>query len=144
MFLGEFKHALDEKGRVFIPARFRAGENQKFYVTRGLEKCLFVFPEEVWAEYEKKIKKMGLMNKDARAFNRFFFGGTAETMCDKQGRINLPSTLIEYSGLEKEVMIVGVSNRFEIWSVELWRQYEKEAGESYEEIAERLVERSEE
>ena len=140
MFLGEYKHTVDSKGRLFIPARFRTRENQRFFVTRGLDTCLFVFPEEEWEIQQSRIKDLDMMKKDARAFNRFFFAGAAETLCDKQGRINLPQNLISYAGLEKEVVIIGVSSRFEIWSVEKWRKYEEESGGRYEEIAEGLVE----
>jgi len=139
MFAGQYSHTIDSKGRLFIPARFRRTENQRFFITRGLEKCLFVFPEEEWLRWRTRINEMDMMKKDARAFNRFFFAGTAETVCDKQGRINLPAQLIEYARLGKEVVIVGVSERFEIWSVELWRKYEEESSRRYEEIAESLV-----
>ena len=139
MFLGEYKHTLDDKGRIFIPARFRAREKECFYVTRGLDTCLFVFPLDVWAAQQERIKNMDLMSKDARAFNRFFFGGASEAVCDKQGRINLPSNLIEYARLGKEAMIVGVSDRFEIWSIDLWKEFEDAAAQRYEEIAESLV-----
>lgn len=140
MFLGQYCHTIDEKGRLFIPARFRARDKQRFFITRGLDRCLFVFPKEEWDRWQTRIKEMDMMKKDARAFNRFFFSGTAETVCDKQGRINLPANLADYARLEKEVVIVGVSDRFEIWSVELWKKYEEESSQRYEEIAENLVE----
>ena len=139
MFLGQFRHIMDAKGRLFIPARFRSQENQRFYITRGLDCCLFVFPEEEWNRWQARVGEMDMMKKDARAFNRFFFSGTAEAVCDKQGRINLPANLIEYARMNKEAVIVGVCNRFEIWSVEIWEQYEQESGKRYEDIAENLV-----
>ncbi len=140
MFLGEYRHALDDKGRLFIPARFRDRENQRFFVTRGLEKCLFAFPEEEWEKQRERVAGMDMMKKDARAFNRFFFSGTAEVICDRQGRINLPQNLIEYAGLSKDAVVIGVSNRFEIWSALNWTGYEAESAQRYEEIAENLVE----
>jgi len=141
MFLGEYKHTLDDKGRIFIPARFRAREKECFYVTRGLDTCLFVFPLDVWAAQQERINNMDMMKKDARAFNRLFFSGAAEAACDKQGRINLPANLIEYAHLTKEAMIIGVSDRFEIWSVDIWKEYEEEVAGRFEEIAESLVEK---
>lgn len=140
MFLGEYRHALDDKGRLFIPARFRNRENQRFFVTRGLEKCLFAFPEEEWEKQRERVAGMDMMKRDARAFNRFFFSGTAEVICDRQGRINLPQHLLEYAGLAKDAVVIGVSNRFEIWSALNWTGYEAESAQRYEEIAENLVE----
>lgn len=140
MFLGQYLHTIDNKGRLFIPARFRTQENQRFFVTRGLDKCLFVFPEEEWLKRQAQIKELSMMKKDAREFKRFFFSGAAESLCDKQGRINLPQNLISYAELGKEVIVIGVSDRFEIWSVEKWRNYEEESSRRYEEIAENLVE----
>jgi len=140
VFLGEYRHALDDKGRLFIPARFRNRENQRFFVTRGLEKCLFAFPEEEWEKQRERVAGMDMMKRDARAFNRFFFSGTAEVICDRQGRINLPQHLLEYAGLAKDAVVIGVSNRFEIWSALNWTGYEAESAQRYEEIAENLVE----
>jgi len=140
VFLGEYRHAVDSKGRLFIPSKFRSRENQRFFLARGLEKCLFVFPEDEWEKWQSRIGEMDMMKRDARAFNRFFFAGTAEAICDRQGRINLPEHLIEYAGLGKDVVVIGVSSRFEIWSEENWKAYEEESASRYEEIAENLVE----
>jgi MraZ protein len=140
MFLGTYQHTIDSKGRLFIPARFRSQVNQRFIVTRGLERCLFAFPEDEWERQQGQIKDQSLMKKEVRAFNRLFFAGAAEVICDKQGRINLPGTLIEYANLEGEAKIIGVSNRFEIWSVDSWKEYEEESTRRYEEIAENLME----
>ena len=140
MFLGTYQHTIDSKGRVFIPARFRTQDNQRFIVTRGLERCLFVFPEDEWERQQNQIKDQSMMKKEARAFNRLFFSGAAELICDRQGRINLPRNLIQYAELGTEAKIIGVSNRFEIWSVGSWEQYEEESTRRYEEIAENLME----
>ena len=140
MFVGTYQHTVDDKGRLFIPARFRGQENQRFFITRGLDRCLFVFPEAEWEKWQARIRDLSMMKSDGRAFHRMFFSGAAETISDRQGRINLPQTLIEYAGLGKEVVVIGVSDRFEIWSVETWRAYEEESTRRYEEIAEKLVE----
>ncbi len=140
MFLGTYQHTIDKKGRLFIPARFRSQDNQRFIVTRGLERCLFAFPEDEWEKQQSQIKDQSLMKKEVRAFNRLFFAGAAEVICDRQGRINLPGNLIEYAGLGEEAKIIGVSSRFEIWSVGSWQEYEEESTRRYEEIAENLME----
>lgn len=140
MFLGEYRHTIDAKGRIFIPARFRDRDNQRFFISRGLEKCLFAYPEDEWARWQERIGRMDVLRRDSRAFTRLFFSGTAEAICDRQGRINLPEHLRAFADLEKEAVVIGVSSRFEIWSVGNWARYEEESAGRYEEIAENLVE----
>ncbi len=140
MYLGEFRHSVDEKGRLFIPARFRKRENERFFITRGLDRCLFAFPEDVWTERQARVRELNIMKKEARAFGRLFFSGAAEAVCDRQGRINIPRNLIEYAGLGKEAVVIGVSDRFEVWSPESWQEYEASSSRRFEEIAENLVE----
>ncbi|MCX6348566.1 MAG: division/cell wall cluster transcriptional repressor MraZ [Candidatus Aureabacteria bacterium] len=140
MFVGTYQHTVDDKGRLFIPARFRAQENQRFFIAQGLDKCLFVFPEDEWEKWQARIRDLNPMRADGRAFNRMFFSGAAEAISDRQGRINLPQALIDFAGLGKEVMVIGVADRFEIWAVESWRKYQEESTRRYEEIAEKLVE----
>jgi len=140
VFLGEYRHTIDAKGRLFIPAKFRDHDNERFYVTKGLEKCLFAFPENEWGRWQARVGEMDMLNREARAFNRIFFSGTIESVCDRQGRINLPDPLREHAGLGKETVIIGVSTRFEIWSIENWNKYEEESALRYEEISENLVE----
>lgn len=140
MFLGEYRHSIDSKGRVFIPARFRERENQRFFINRGLDGCLSVFNEEGWAIQQAKINSMDMLKKNARDFKRIYFSKAAETICDKQGRINLPGTLLEEAGLDREVIVAGVSDHFEIWDTVRWEEYQREAGARYEEIAENLAE----
>lgn len=139
MFMGEFHHNVDEKGRMIIPAKFREDLGSTFVVTRGMDKCLFVYPEHEWRQLEQKLKSLPFTKKDARAFIRFFFSGATESELDKQGRVNLPSTLRTYAKLEKECVVIGVSNRVEIWSKEVWEEYFAESEESFAEIAENIV-----
>ncbi|WP_017811800.1 MULTISPECIES: division/cell wall cluster transcriptional repressor MraZ [Paenibacillus] len=139
MFMGEYQHNIDDKGRIIIPAKFRELLGPSFVVTRGLDHCLFVYPMEEWSLLEQKLKSLPLMKADARAFTRFFFSGALEGEWDKQGRVNLPINLKQYARLEKECVIIGVSNRVEIWSQSVWEQYYNESEQSFNEIAEKLV-----
>ncbi|MCM3040472.1 division/cell wall cluster transcriptional repressor MraZ [Paenibacillus motobuensis] len=139
MFMGEFQHSIDEKGRIIIPAKFRDLLGTSFVVTRGLDQCLFVYPVTEWELLEQKLKTLPLMKSDARAFTRFFFSGATECEWDKQGRVNIPSNLRQYAKLEKECVVLGVSNRVEIWSRSTWEQYFEQSEESFNEIAEKLV-----
>ncbi|AKG35700.1 division/cell wall cluster transcriptional repressor MraZ [Paenibacillus durus] len=139
MFMGEYQHSIDDKGRIIIPAKFRELLGASFVATRGLDSCLFVYPMEEWAIMEQKLKSLPLMKSDARAFSRFFFSGATECQWDKQGRVTLPANLREYAKLNKDCVILGVSNRVEIWKKELWEQYFGQSEESFNEIAEKLV-----
>lgn len=139
MFMGEYQHSIDDKGRIIIPSKFRESLGARFVVTRGLDNCLFVYPMEEWSLLEQKLKSLPLMKSDARAFTRFFFSGATECELDKQGRINVPNHLREYAKLDKECMVLGVSNRVEIWSKETWAQYYQQSEETFNEIAEKLV-----
>ncbi|MDN5332265.1 MAG: transcriptional regulator MraZ [Tepidanaerobacteraceae bacterium] len=140
MFMGLFQHSLDIKGRLIIPSKFRELLGESFILTKGLDRCLFVYPKSEWMELEQKLKALPITKKEARAFIRLFFSGAVEVELDKQGRILIPPMLREYARIEKEVVIIGVSNRAEIWSVKEWEAYSKEAEDSYEEIAENMVE----
>ncbi len=139
VFMGEFQHTIDEKGRMIVPAKFREALGTSFIVTRGLDQCLFVYPMQEWAVLEQKLKSLSLMKSDARAFTRFFFSGATECELDKQGRVNLPNNLIEHAKLDKDCVVIGVSNRVEIWSKPIWENYFQESEESFNEIAEKLV-----
>lgn len=139
MFMGEYRHNVDTKGRLIIPAKFRDGLGEVFVLTRGLDQCLFGYPMDEWKMIEEKIKSLPVTKKDARAFVRFFFSGATECEIDKQGRINIPQSLLQYSKIEKETVIVGVSNRIEIWSKTIWEEYFAQSEESFNEIAENLV-----
>ncbi|KYO66672.1 division/cell wall cluster transcriptional repressor MraZ [Thermovenabulum gondwanense] len=140
MFIGQYLHSLDSKGRVIMPSKFREGLGENFILTKGLDRCLFAYPMNEWKVIEEKLKALPLAKKEARAFLRLFFSGAVEAEVDKQGRILIPPILREYAGIEKDVVIIGVSNRVEIWSKEEWDVYSKGQEESYEEIAENLVE----
>jgi len=139
MFMGEYQHNIDIKGRMIVPAKFREELGESFVITRGLDQCLFAYPMEEWKLLEEKLKKLPLTKKDARRFTRFFFSGAVECEFDKQGRINIPQPLRNYSKLEKECVVIGVSNRIEVWAKELWEENLSESEESFEEIAENLL-----
>ncbi|WP_112180750.1 MULTISPECIES: division/cell wall cluster transcriptional repressor MraZ [Paraliobacillus] len=139
MFMGEYKHNIDTKGRIIVPSKFRDGLGETFVVTRGLDQCLFAYPMTEWRLLEEKLKKLPLTKKDARAFTRFFFSGAVECEVDKQGRINIPAALRKYAVLDKECAVIGVSNRVEIWSDQAWTGYVEESEESFSEIAENML-----
>jgi len=138
--MGEYRHSLDGKGRLIVPAKFREGLGDSFVITRGLDHCLFVYPLTEWRSLEQRLKQLPMTRSDARAFMRLFFSGAVDVEVDKQGRVLIPQNLREYARMEREAVIIGVSNRVEIWSEELWEKYSDQAGESYEELAEKLVE----
>jgi MraZ protein len=129
---------LDQKGRLIIPSKFREILGGSFVLTKGLDACLFVYPKDEWAVLEQKLKALPFTQKDARAFIRFFFAGAVEVEMDKQGRILIPPQLREHAHIDKDVVVIGVSNRVEIWSQEQWESYSNDAAVSYEDIAEKL------
>ena len=139
MFLGEYHHNVDTKGRLIVPAKFRDDLGEMFVLTRGLDQCLFGYPLNEWKIIEDKLKGLPMTKKDARAFTRFFFSGATECEIDKQGRINISSPLLNYAKLEKECVILGVSNRIEIWSQDIWNDYFSESADSFAEIAENMI-----
>lgn len=140
MFIGEYQHTLDTKGRIIIPSKFREQLGEEFVMTKGLDNCLFVYPKEEWAILEEKLKTLPLTNRDARAFIRFFFSGASEGALDKQGRVLIPANLREHSKLDKEAVVIGVSTRMEIWSKEEWDNYNNDDNLSYDSIAEKMAE----
>jgi len=136
MFKGEYNHTIDEKGRLIIPAKFREELGNEFVVTRGLDGCLFGYNNSEWEVFEGKLRALPLTNKDARAFQRYMLAGAASVEIDKQGRILLPQSLRTFAGLEKDVVLIGVAGRIEIWNKDI---YEKaSAVEDMEEIAEKM------
>lgn len=139
MFMGEYHHSIDNKGRMIVPSKFRDELGEMFIITRGLDQCLFGYPISEWELIEEKLKGLPLTKKDARAFTRFFFSGATESELDKQGRINIPAPLLQYAKLEKECVILGVSNRIEIWSKQIWEDYFLQSEESFAEIAENMI-----
>jgi MraZ protein len=143
MFYGEYEHTIDKKGRIIIPSRFREFlkeyDIEKFYVTRGLDKCLFMFTEDEWKSQESKFRTMPFTKSESRKFNRLYFSGAVQLECDKQGRILLPKYLKDFCDIKRDVVIIGVSNRIEIWAREAWQEYYKSSKSSFEEIAENLM-----
>jgi MraZ protein len=137
MFMGEYSHTIDSKGRLIVPSKFRENLGDEFVVTKGLDGCLFVYSQEEWMNIEEKFKQVSLTTKDARKFSRFFFAGAATVEVDKQGRILLPSVLREFAGLEKDIVSVGVLSRIEIWSKDKWQ--ESNEYDDMDEIAEHMA-----
>lgn len=138
MFFGEYNHNLDAKGRMSLPAKFREHLSDVFYLTRGLDNCLYVYPEAEWRVIEEKLKALPTTSKTARAYKRLFFSGASQVSFDKQGRIMIPSVLREHAHLDKETVVIGVSTHIEIWSQEQWLAYNDDATLSYEDIAEEI------
>ena len=147
MFYGEHEHSIDRKGRLIIPSKFREvfKENyvERFFVTRGLDTCLFVFAEDEWRKQESKFKSLSFTNSQARHFNRLYFSGACEVTCDRQGRILIPQYLKDFAKIKRDVVIVGISNRMEIWSKESWEEFYRNTKDSFEKIAEKIFGNSE-
>lgn len=122
MFMSEYNHTVDAKGRLIIPSKFREVLGEEFVVSKGMDGCLFVYANDAWAEFEQKLTSLPLINKEARKFARFFLAGAAQVELDKQGRILLPASLREFAGLEKDVVLVGVGSRIEIWNKEKYEE----------------------
>lgn len=140
MFMGEYHHNIDEKGRLIMPSKFRFDLGESFVVTRGIDSCLFVYPKETWLKITSKLNELSFTKKDVRSFQRFFL--SAATVCefDKQGRINITSPLIDYADLSKECVIIGVNDRIEIWSLDKFNSYLKDSLINVSDIAENLFE----
>lgn len=139
MFLGEYQHSLDSKGRIIVPSKFREELGASFIATKGLDNCLFLYPLDEWKTIEERLRALPFTRADVRSFARFFFSGASELEIDKQGRVLLPANLREYAMIEKELVVIGVGSRVEIWANEKWAQYNQTAELSYEVIAENLV-----
>lgn len=139
MFIGEYEHSVDAKGRVIMPAKLREDIGEVFIVTKGLDGCLFAYSKTEWTNFEEKLKALPLTNKNARDFVRFFLSGAVECEIDKQGRFLIPNNLRVYASLEKEVNIIGVGTRVEIWNRESWKKYSSEENISADEIAENMT-----
>jgi len=137
MYMGEYNHSIDAKGRLIIPSKFREALGDEFVVTKGLDGCLFVFDLTEWANFEAKLKSLPITNKDARQFVRFFLAGAASMEVDKQGRILIPNVLREFAEITKDATLIGVGSRIEIWSRERWEGTSNY--EDMEEIAEHMA-----
>jgi len=143
MFYGEYLHSIDRKGRIILPAKFRevakAHFVEKFFLTRGLDKCLFMFSEEEWRTQEAKFKGISFTKQQARTFNRLYFSGAVEIVPDKQGRILVPQYLKDFAEIKRDVILVGVSNRIEVWAKDKWQEFYGNSRQSFEDIAEKLM-----
>ena len=143
MFYGEYIHTLDRKGRLILPSKFRDASKhhgiEKFFVTRGLDKCIFMFSDEEWKTQEQKFKNMPFTKQESRSFNRMFFSGAVETIPDKQGRFLIPQYLKDFADIKKETVLIGVSNRIEIWNIKTWKEFYANSSSSFEQIAENIL-----
>lgn len=137
MFIGEYHHTIDEKGRITIPSKIREELGDHFIVTRGMDHCLFVYKEEEWNRIIANYKELP-NTKDARNFMRFFLSGATIQEFDKQGRVNISSPLVSYASLEKECVIIGVNDRLEIWSKDNWQSLLVQNEDQFSEIADHL------
>jgi MraZ protein len=138
MLIGEYTHSIDEKNRVSLPAKFRSEMGKKLVVTPGLDNCLFVFTLKEWAAIETKLNTSSLLQSDNRSFNRFMFGGAVEAEVDSIGRILIPDFLRDRASLKNKVVIIGVSNRVEIWNEKAWGEYKKVVEKQADTLAEKL------
>jgi len=136
LLIGEYEHSLDVKGRLIMPSKFRDDIGEKFIITKGLDGCLFAFSADEWKKFEEKLSTLPISNKDARLFTRFFFAGAIDCELDKQGRFLISSNLREFAGFIKDVIIVGMNSRIEIWSKEKWQECEDNI--SADDIAEKM------
>lgn len=139
MLIGEYEHSLDAKGRLIMPSKLRESIGEKFIVTKGLDGCLFGFSKQEWANFEEKLKTLPLTNKNARDFVRFFLSGATECEIDKQGRFLIVANLRQYASMKKDIVIIGVGTRIEIWDKEKWNNYSSEENISADDIAENMT-----
>ena len=143
MFYGEHEHAIDRKGRVIIPSKFRqalrAQSGDSLFLTRGLDVCLFLFPEGEWRATESKFKGVSFTRPEARTFNRMFFSGAVEVKPDGLGRILLPKSLKEFAQITQDVVMIGVSTRMEIWAKEKWQEFYDASRQNFEDVAEKVL-----
>ena len=139
MFMGEFTCKVDNKGRMMLPSKFRdeLGE-QEFVVTRGLDNCIDLFPIEEWKNIEDKLKKLQTTNSKHRAYQRFVMSAATKTEFDNQGRLNIPTSLMEHAQIDKKIIVTGMNDKIEIWSEESWKKYIQNTGESIEDLVDEI------
>lgn len=140
MFIGEYQHTIDEKGRIAVPVKFRAELSHGAVVTRGLDNCLFLYPKKDWVELAEKLVKLPISQSNTRAFSRLMLSGAMDVALDKQGRLILPDYLRKYAGLNKKVIVTGLYNRLEIWDEAVWEEYKANTEKDSANIAEALGE----
>lgn len=138
LFMGEYHHNLDDKSRLVLPSKFRMGLGEKFIVTRGLEKCLYVYSSAEWKKLEEQLKTLPFTKKDARTFIRTFFSGATECEFDRQGRTCITSPLVSYAGLTRECVVIGANDRIEIWDKFEWDKFLNDNRDQLSDIAENL------
>jgi MraZ protein len=142
MLVGEYDHTIDDKNRLTLPAKFRQAFDGGLVLTRGIERCLYAYPREHWtATVESRLSELDPLSKEGRVMQRYFFSGAAEAELDKQGRVMVPSSLSDYAGLGKEVVVAGIRDHLEIWDRASWRAHLDEIEGSAEDVAERLATR---
>ena len=142
MFIGEYHHTIDEKGKIIIPSKFRESLGKEFIITRGIENCLFIYSLQNWADITNKLSSLPFTKKDARTFNRFFMSGATNVELDKQGRVNISKPLIDYANISKDCVIIGTGDRLEVWSQESWNSFFDSTKDSMSDIAENLFNES--
>lgn len=140
MFIGEYSHTIDDKGRLAIPAKFRAKLERGAVVTRGLDSCLFLFSANEWKKFAEQVVSAPLTKANSRAFSRFLLAGASEAEFDKQGRVLLPEYLRSHAGLKKRTVVAGLGSRIEIWDEAAWEKYSKVTEKNSATIAEELSE----
>lgn len=143
VYFGEFRGKADKQGRIVIPAKLRkqfgGAKNNSLYITKGLENCLFIFSENTWEKQSAKLKDLPFTKGDPRTFTRLFFSGASQADIDKQGRILIPSNLIQYAKIKENVVLIGAGTRVEVWEEEMWNGYYANSLQTYENIAEKLM-----
>jgi MraZ protein len=138
MFIGEYTHSIDDKNRISLPAKFRSSLGKKVVVTPGLDNCLFVFTQSEWKKIEERLNQSSLLQADNRSFNRFMFAGATEQEVDSIGRILIPDFLRDRANLKNKVVVIGVSNRVELWNEKTWTDYKKVVEKQADTLAEKL------
>lgn len=138
VFMGEFNHTIDNKGRLIIPAKFRSQLGERFVITRGMDKCLSGYSMKEWEQLKDQLNKLPMTKKNVRQFVRLIYSAAIECEFDRQGRVNLSKTLIDYADIQKKCMIVGVSSHFEIWDEAAWQKYSADAAEDFDDVAEQI------
>ena len=139
MFMGEFTCKVDNKGRMMLPSKFRDELGEKeFVITRGLDNCIDLFPIEEWKNIEDKLKKLQTTNSKHRAYQRFVMSAATKTEFDNQGRLNIPTSLMEHAQIDKKIIVTGMNDKIEIWSEESWKKYIQNTGESIEDLVDEI------
>ncbi len=138
MFIGEYQHNIDSKGRMAVPAKFRGRLGKGAIITRGLDRCLFIYTAAEWKTLAGEVMKYSILKSDSRSFARFIMSSATEIDFDSQGRALIPASLREYAGLKKETIIAGVFNRLEVWDAAAWKNFRAKAENNSDAIAEKL------